>query len=147
MNLIAAAILRLVALQELVQRVNQTTDGVIASWHALVGGEEQAEVIVALQGRAADERHEVLDVVGQDRTPFLCHPPDEFVVGKPDQIDAFGDGGDVMAAGAELPGDLGRVVLIQQEPHANASPRRRQRSSSRSAIARARSIQSSISAE
>jgi hypothetical protein len=50
------------ALQERVEGVNHTAAGVTAPGHALVGGEQQAVVVVALQGRAADERHEVLDV-------------------------------------------------------------------------------------
>ena len=101
--------------------------------------------LAGFQGRTGGERHEVLDVVGHDRPPLPHHPTEEPVVAEPDEIGAFGHRDDVMASGAELSGDFGGVVLIEQQPHASASPRRRQRSSSRSATVCARSIHSSIS--
>jgi hypothetical protein len=144
-DLVAVAVLALVVSQKLVQHVDESTDGVEAPRHAPVGGEQQALVAAGLQRRTGGERHEVPDVVGHDRALLLRHPTEELVVAEPDEIGTFGHRDDVMASGAELPGDLGGVVLVEQQPHASASPRRRQRSSSRSATACARSIHSSIS--
>jgi hypothetical protein len=60
-------------------------------------------------------------------------PPEELLVA--DRVGALGDRRDVVVLGAESAGDLRRGVLVQEQPHASASPRWRQPASSRSAIA------------
>src|SRR5262245_10026758 len=67
LDLVAVAVLVLVALQEPVQRLDEAADGVGASGHAPVGGEQEAVVPPGLQHRVAGQWDEVPDVVGHDR--------------------------------------------------------------------------------
>jgi hypothetical protein len=133
------------ALQKPFQQVDEAANGIAAPGHAPVGGEQQAVVVIVDHGHAAGQQHEVLDVVGHDGPPFLRHPPEELLVAEANEIGAFNQRDEVMTLFSELSGKLGRVMLVEEQSHASASPRRCQRASSRSAIARARSIHSSIS--
>jgi hypothetical protein len=136
LDLVAIAVVALMALQEPVQRVDETADGVEAPRHALVGGEQQTVVLASLQGRPGGERHEVLDVARHDRPSFPGHPPEQLVVAKPDEIGSLGH----RAAGRSRASSARRGAASRQRLTS-----RRQRSSSRSATARARPIHSSIS--
>ena len=88
-----------------------------------------AALLIATFLRIRHEAREILDVVGHDRTAvFLCTLEDDIVGHAPVSVRELGRGDDVDATSSQLPRDLGRPHLVQQQLHATAASSRAARS-------------------
>jgi hypothetical protein len=134
-----------VGLQERVERRDEPPGPVTvqreARWHA-----HQAIGARAASQRFGEQRPEVPEITRDDRSLLVRKRREVDAVRASSQVGALANYDDVVAVFMQLPGDLGREVLIEQQLQAEiASWAARQVLSSRSLSVCTRSIQSSIS--
>ena len=79
-------------------------------------GEDQSRVLVPCGKDAPVERGEVLDVLGDDRSPIGCCGPQQIVIGQPDQVGPLLDGDGVVAAVSQPARDGDGVVAAVSQP-------------------------------
>lgn len=89
--------------------------------------------------------HEVSDVLRDDRASLIGREGQELPVREAVELGPFAGSVYGVAAGAELASDLGREMLVQQEPQFRMARSRSAAANSRSAIVAWRSSRSSIS--
>ena len=78
-------------------------------------GKDQSRVLVPCGKDAPVERGEVLDVLGDDRSPIGCCGPQQIVIGQPDQVGPLLDGdGDVAAVSQPARDGDGDVAAVSQ---------------------------------
>lgn len=112
-----------------------------ALWHA-----HQARGARAASQRFGEQRPEVPEIARYDRSLLVRKRGEADAVRASSQVAALANCDDIMAVFTQLPGDLGREVLVEQQLQAEiASWAASQVLSSRSFSVCTRSIQSSIS--
>ena len=132
--------------KERVQRSDQPTSGLAAEREP----PPDANEAVGLRSRAqrlSQQRPEVAEVPRDDHALLGGQGGEVDAVRPSPEVVALADGDHIVPAGAQLPGDLWRKMLVEQQPQEEiASWAARQLASSRSLSASLRAIQSSICA-
>jgi len=134
-----------VGLEERVERRDEAPDRVTVERkprrhaHQAIGARAAPE-------RFGEQRPEVPEIARHDRSLFVMKRREVDAISATSKVAALADCDDVVAVFTQLPGDLGREVLVEQQLQAEiASWAARQVLSSRSLSVCTRSIQSSIS--
>ncbi len=145
MNLVGERVVGWAVAKEAAEPLDVQTDRARSARQRARRGENNSGVPPALGRSLAHERHEDGHVLGHERAALSRGEIPELSVAEPAKVVPLRGRDDVVAAFAELSGDLRRVVLVEQKLHARMACSRCQASSSRSAIARTRSRHSSTS--
>ena len=132
-------------MEERVERRDEPPDPVTVQREARRHAQQAIGARAASQ-RFVEQRAEVPEVARYDRSLLVSKRSEVDAVRASSEVGALANGDDVVAAFTQLPGDLGREVLVEQQLQAEiASWAARQVLSSRSLSVCMRSIQSSIS--
>ncbi len=102
-----------------IESIDVAPNRVATARHADIGGKDKSGVGTPQGGPAPGNDDEVAHVVGDKRPPLaFAHDEQRLVVLS---FPPFLDGGDnIVATMAQTDGDLGRVVVIESQPHARA---------------------------
>jgi len=93
----------------------------------------------------ANQPHEVMNIPSYEHAAFPSRRQPQGSIRGAAEIWALGDRYDIVSSSAELRGDHGSDVLVEEKPHASRETCWRYNASSRSASSRLAAIQSSIS--
>ena len=109
------------------------------------GEEDQTGMPRTEPGRLTSEPDMIRDIECHDRAPLRRCRFEDLLISTTPEVGSLGDRDDIEAFASEFDGDARREVFVEEELHAVPRRARRQFASSRAAVARLRSIQSSIS--
>jgi hypothetical protein len=102
-----------VGLEQGAKRRYESPDPIAVEREAL-GHAHQAIGARAAPERLDEQRPEVPEIARYDRSLLVRKRGEVDAIRAPSQVGALADGDDVVAALAQLPGDLGREVLVEQ---------------------------------
>lgn len=133
-------------LEEARERVDESGTCFRPTWVSGPSGEDEPVMSVVQVRRPAHEQHVVPDILGDQATSLHARGLEDLGVGTPAEVVALSHSYDIVSKLTKAPGDLGIVMLVEEQLQSRARARwRRQAASARTASSSFARIQSSIS--